>query len=176
LKDNPTTLHTTADWVRDLALSPHPEGGWYRETYRASEAVSGLPDRFGGAVRSLGTAIYFLLADDHFSALHRIRADEVWHYYAGTAPLEVFSIAPDGQFASQLLGLPSTQHPMARPQLWVPQGHWFGSRVWAQHGYALVGCTTAPGFDFADFELAVADTLAAEFPQHAALIQAHCRG
>ena len=139
-------------WIEKLKLEPHPEGGFFRESYRAPIVIdrSALPPRFRGA-RSASTAIYFLLAGEDFSALHRLAADEVWHFYAGKALL-VHSIDPEGNWTAMKLG----QNPEAGEefQCVVPGGHWFGSCLEQPDSYALVGCTVAPGFEFATFELA----------------------
>lgn len=150
--------------VTRLGLLPHPEGGFYRETYRAGECVAqaALPDRFTGD-RSHGTAIYYLLGAGDRSKLHRIAADEIWHFYAGD-PLLIVAIAPGGALSVTTLG----RHFAAGqvPQHVVPAGHWFGAVPATGSAYALTGCTVAPGFDFADFELADRSALLAAFPQH----------
>lgn len=155
-------------WIDQLKLEPHPEGGFFRQTYRASLVIaqSALPSTFRGA-RSASTAIYFLLAGEDFSALHRLAADEVWHFYAGAALL-LHSIDLTGNHSVIKLG----KSPEAGEQFqWVaPTGHWFGSCLEQPDQYALVGCTVAPGFDFADFEMAERASLTAQFPQHRRLI------
>ncbi len=165
----------TADgWIERLRLERHPEGGWFRETYRSAETlpVAGLPSRFS-APHPASTAIYFLLRGGEFSALHRLEADEVWHFYDGV-PLTLHLIAPDGTTSRIRLGA-------GEFQAVVVAGHWFGatldevdetrSGVHIPSGrFALVGCTVAPGFIFDDFELGDRATLLAQFPQHAALI------
>lgn len=149
--------------VGALGLAPHPEGGFYAETYRAQDRVH--PPR---GPRSASTAIYFLLTADSFSAFHRIQSDEVWHFYAGDA-LEIVCLDPTTSLRADLrLGLDVAGG--ERPQHVVPAGHWFGSRVVAGGRFALVGCTVAPGFDFADFELAGRSALASAFPDHATVI------
>ena len=158
-----------AYWVQRYAMRPHPEGGFFAETYRSPErlAPDALPTRFAGT-RVFGTAIYFLLEGHHVSALHRIQSDEIWHFYAGN-PLDVFVLSENGALETIRLG----QNPDAgeRFQAVVPAGRWFGAKpVWPD-GYALVGCTVAPGFDFEDFELADRAALLAQFPQHQALIE-----
>ncbi|HMH51353.1 MAG TPA: cupin domain-containing protein [Candidatus Acidoferrum sp.] len=155
---------TAADWIAALGLLPHPEGGFYRETYRAPELIAAdhLPARFGGA-RVYATAIYFLLPGDQVSALHRIKSDEIWHFYAGTA-LTLTLIHPDGRLETPRLG-PDPERG-ENFQVLVPSGCWYGAAVDDPGGYALVGGTVAPGFDFADFELADRQTLLASFPQH----------
>ena len=158
-----------AELIAALKLHPHPEGGWYRETYRATENVprSGLPERFDGP-RSHATAIYFLLSSATFSALHRIKSDEQWHFYTGSS-LTVHVIHPDGRYEPLKLGSNLAQGETF--QTVVPHGCWFGATVDAPDSFALVGCTVAPGFDFADFEMAECESVGKQFPQHAALIR-----
>ena len=155
---------TAAKWIASLGLAPHPEGGFYRETYRAREVIDGdhLPARFGGA-RALSTAIYFLLPADQISALHRIKSDEIWHFYAGSS-LTLTLIHPDGRLAMHRLG-PDPERGESFQAL-VPAGCWYGAAVDDPHSYALVGGTVAPGFDFADFEMGDRETLLASFPEH----------
>ncbi len=148
---------------------PHPEGGFYAETYRATESIpkAALPDRFSGD-RSYSTGIYFLLESDNFSAFHRIQSDEMWHFYAGN-PLEIFVINPvNGDL--QVIRLGSDPDRDESFQAVVPAGSWFGSRPASGSEYCLVGCTVAPGFDFLDFEMAERESLLRDFPQHALLI------
>jgi predicted cupin superfamily sugar epimerase len=163
----------TADLlIEALQLRPHPEGGFYRESYRAPESIAAgaLPERFGGD-RAFSTAIYFLLRGDQVSALHRLRCDELWHFYLGTA-LELVQITAEGRLAVTRLGPEIAAGEV--PQAVVPAGHWFGARLAAPRldAYALAGCTVAPGFDFADLEMARRDELIAAHPQHEAIIRA----
>jgi hypothetical protein len=163
-----------ARWVDALGLRPHPEGGYYRETYRAALALprEALGESFGGP-RACSTAIYFLITAGSFSALHRIASDEVWHFHAG-GPLEIVTLRPDGTRCDLRLGLDLAAG--ERPQHVVHAGAWFGSRLARESdGYALVSCTVAPGFDFSDFELAERGALRARFPEHAAIIDALTR-
>ena len=167
---------TADELVQALKLAPHPEGGFFRETYRASEVLSkdALGSQRTGA-RHASTAIYFLVTAGSFSALHRIASDEVWHCYAGHA-LEVISIDEHDQLHVVRVGMNLAAGEV--PQYVVPQGRWFGSRLASPHAsdaYALVGCTVAPGFDFADFELADRSALIARYPQHQAIIEALTR-
>ena len=154
-----------ADWIERLSLQPHPEGGWYREVYRSAELLDEtmLPERFGGT-RSFSTAIYFLLMAGEISRLHRIKQDELWHFYDG-APLRLHRIRPDGSTCSELLGREAGALPMAM----VPAGDYFGAEV-TEGDYTLVGCTVAPGFDFADFEMPSRDELYTRFPDQADLV------
>lgn len=163
-------MKTVDDVVARLGLLPHPEGGFYRETYRSRETFQ--TDR---GPRSASTAIYFLVGRDAFSALHRIRSDEAWHFHAG-APLRVVSIAEDGTRVDHVLGLGLADGQV--PQAIVPAGAWFGAILEPdrEHDFALVGCTVSPGFDFADFELGRRSDLLARFPQHAEIVRALTRG
>lgn len=154
-------------------MQPHPEGGWYKETYRStfSIAAGALPAQFGGA-RSCCTAIYFLLEQGQFSAFHRIKSDELWHFYAGDA-LEVFVIDHSGQLRIIRLGSNTDRGEVF--QAVVEAGCWFASRPAAGSAYSLVGCTVAPGFDFADFEMAAQQPLMNQYPQHSEIIRQLCR-
>jgi predicted cupin superfamily sugar epimerase len=156
-------------WIYGLKLSRHPEGGYFRETYRSEEAVAkdALPARFGGD-RAFSTAIYFLLVGDDFSALHRIKQDEVWHFYDGS-PLTVHVLDPEGGYSTLKLGRDLRKG--ETPQGVVKAGCYFGATVDDPQSFALAGCTVAPGFDFADFEMPVRDELCRLYPQHRALIE-----
>jgi len=156
----------TADtWITRLALLRHPEGGWYRETYRSADGVeaAALPGRFGGR-RAFSTAIYYLLRAGERSALHRIKSDEVWHHYAGDA-VTLWLLEPTGCACEMRLGGDG------EPQVIVPAGTWYGARVVDGGAYALMGGTVAPGFDFADFELADRAGLLAAWPGQRAIIE-----
>lgn len=159
-------MDTAPELIRALALQPHPEGGWFRETYRSEEKIDGsqLPSRYGGESRSLATAIYFLLETGQFSAFHRLRSDETWFHHAGGS-LDIWRIDPQGNLHAEQLG-PAA----ARWQTLLPRGDWFAARPATGAEFALIGCTVAPGFDFADFELAERNALSAQFPAHREII------
>jgi hypothetical protein len=161
-------MEAAQHWIEHLQLEPHPEGGWYRQTYRAPLLLphAALPGHCGD--RAASTAIYFLLAGDQFSAFHRLRSDEVWHFYAGSA-LIVHVITPAGEYQQLLLG--SNAAAGEHFQAVVSAGCWFGSALHGSDTFALVGCTVAPGFDFADFEMAKRDELVARYPQHREIIE-----
>ena len=154
-------------------LQPHPEGGWYKETYQSKEQIDAdsLPERFGGS-RAFSTAIYFLLEQGNFSAFHRIKSDECWHFYAGD-PLVVYVLQQDGTLDEIMLGNDITSGQSF--QYVVPANCWFASRPATDSKFCFVGCTVAPGFDFADFEMADAAVLSALYPQHQTAIQELCR-
>ncbi|MFO7982431.1 MAG: cupin domain-containing protein [Desulfuromonadales bacterium] len=158
------------DYIQALDLQPHPEGGWFRETYRAGEDISeqGLPSRYEGS-RPMATGIYFLLTSDTFSALHRLKSDEQWHFYAGD-PLTVHIFEPEGEYRIVRLGDDPDRNESF--QAVVPAGCWFGATVdGGADAFALVGCTVAPGFDFEDFEMGRCDELVPRYPRHRALIE-----
>ena len=163
------TEPTAKELVGQLDLARHPEGGWYRESYRSAEDIpaDALPERFGGR-RSYSTSIYFLLELGDISALHRIKSDELWHFYCG-APLAVQVITPAGVHLQMKLGRDMAAGESF--QAMVPAGSWFGAEMPGEGAYALVGCSVAPGFDFADFEMADRERLLRQFPQHAQLIR-----
>jgi predicted cupin superfamily sugar epimerase len=157
---------TANEWIENLGLLPHPEGGWYKEVYRSHEIIAqdSLPERFDGS-RSFSTAIYFLLNAGEISRLHRIRQDEIWHFYDGD-PLLLHRIRPDGEHIETTVGRSENALPLAV----VPAGDFFGAEVLGD-SYSLVGCTVSPGFDFDDFEMPSRDELYQQFPQHGELIQ-----
>jgi uncharacterized protein len=156
-------------WIDRLNLSPHPEGGYYRVTYQSTLTIAqnALPSAFHGN-RCASTAIYFLLAEKDFSAFHRLASDELWHFYAGSA-LVVYVIDPAGNYSELHLGDGFEAGEVF--QAVVKAGSWFASRLKASAGFALVGCTVAPGFDFADFEMAKRSDLIARYPKHQTLIE-----
>jgi predicted cupin superfamily sugar epimerase len=158
----------TTEIVVALEMLPHPEGGWYKESYRSTDTISSscLPKSFNG-VRNFSTAIYFLLENGNFSAFHRIKSDEVWHFYAG-GPLEIFIIHENGTL--EVLTLGSGLNADEKFQQVVPANVWFASRPKQGVSFSLVGCTVSPGFDFNDFELAKQNDLEMEFPQHQTII------
>jgi predicted cupin superfamily sugar epimerase len=150
-----------------LALTPHPEGGFYRETYRAAATAP-----FPSGERAASTAIYFLLPAASLSALHRVRSDEVWHHYGGD-PVELHVIdEADGTHAVHRLGPDVLAG--ERPQAVVPAGVWQAA-VAVGPRWALCGCTVAPGFDFADFEMPSRAELVRRMPALAAAIEALTR-
>ncbi len=157
-----------------LEMKPHPEGGFYKETYRSIGVIpqESISENFSGD-RNYCTAIYFLLTSENFSAFHRIKQDEIWHFYDGS-PLYVHVITPKGKYTRYVVGIDLNQGEL--PQLVVPDGCWFASSVKNPGAHSLVGCTVAPGFDFEDFELASRGDLIQEFPEHKEIISKYTRG
>ena len=154
--------------IERFGLVAHPEGGYYRESYRSEGVIpsSALPERFTGS-RHFSTAIYFLLEKGQYSHLHRIRSDEIWHFYLG-GPLRLAMIHPDGKTEEIILGQDIAAGQTL--QYAVPAGVWFGATPCAGTAFSLLGCTVAPGFDFADFEMGDKKSLKAVFPGASACI------
>lgn len=159
--------------IQRYNLQQHPEGGWYRQTYKSNEQISAesLPQRFG-ANRAFSTAIYFLLEQGDFSAFHRIKSDECWHFYAGD-PLLIYVIHLNGDL--RIIPLGNDFEKGQSFQYVVPANCWFASRPAPEGEFCFVGCTVSPGFEFEDFELAKANELSALFPQHKETIKELCR-
>ncbi len=153
-------------WIEKLQLQPHPEGGYYKETYRSKESIASSGNVFPGG-RSYSTGIYFMLSTGNFSAFHRIKSDEMWHFYAGKG-INIYVIQSNGKLEVIKLGDNPDNGEVF--QAIVPAGAWFASRVEEPNSYSLVGCTVAPGFDFQDFKMADRDVLVNSFPQHKELI------
>jgi predicted cupin superfamily sugar epimerase len=142
-----------------LGLQRHPERGHFVRTYAAALELRGLPH---GGPRPASTAIYFLLGDeDRATYLHRLKSDELFHLYDG-GPLDVVLLPPEGGARVARLGLDFAAG--ERPQMVIPAGTWFGAELAPGVDHCLWGCTVAPGFDFADFELASGPELAARHP------------
>jgi len=163
----------TNQLIQKYNLEPHPEGGWYKQTYKSNEEIDAdaLPERFG-ANRSFSTAIYFLLEKGEFSAFHRIKSDECWHFYAGDTLL-IYIIEQNGELKVILLG--NDLEKGQSFQYVVPANCWFASRPTPESEYCFVGCTVSPGFEFDDFELADRTELSVMYPQHKPIIKELCR-
>lgn len=154
-------MKTAEQWIHELELEPHPEGGYYRQTDLSKQSYSNRTCHL-----PLYTNIYFLLMENNPSHFHQLTSDELWFFHAGS-PLTVHSISEDGVYRANVLGLDSE----AGQQLHytVPAKTIFGSSV--EEGYALVSCTVVPGFDFADFKLFTKQELMKDYPQHENIIE-----
>ena len=159
--------------IQKYNLEPHPEGGWYKQTYKSKDqiAIGALPERFWGS-RAFSTAIYFLLEKENFSAFHRIKSDECWHFYAGD-PLLIYMIEQNGEL--KIISLGNDFEDGQTFQYVVPANCWFASRPATGSEYCFVGCTVSPGFEFEDLELADANELSAIYPEHETIIKELCR-
>jgi predicted cupin superfamily sugar epimerase len=166
-------MSITNQLIQKYFLEPHPEGGWYKQTYKSNEQIDAdaLPERFG-ANRSFSTAIYFLLEKGSFSAFHRIKSDECWHFYAGD-PLFIYIIDQKGEL--KVISLGNDLEKGQSFQYVVLANCWFASRPAPKSEYCFVGCTVSPGFEFEDFELANATELSVMYPQHKSIIIELCR-
>jgi predicted cupin superfamily sugar epimerase len=167
---------TAEDVKKLLGLQAHPvEGGWYVRTYEAAEhiAAAGFSDRRYEAARRTGTAIYYLLEPDTFSEMHRLKSDEIFHFYMGDA-VEMLHLLPDGSGRTMVLGTDLVMG--ERPQIVVERGVWQGSRLKDGGSWALMGCSVSPGFEFEDYEEGSRAELSAEWPEFAEHIARLTRG
>jgi len=153
--------------IHELNLVPHPEGGYFSETYR-NKAVIPAESHLVMGERNVSTAIYYLLRSEDISRFHRIRSDEIWHHYYGSA-VTLHIIHTDGLYEAKYVGKNFSDG--ERPQCVVPAGAWFGATVDKENSFALCGCTVAPGFDFDDFEMADRYMMLQAFPEHKAIVK-----
>lgn len=163
-------MNKNADyWIENLKLEAHIEGGYFKEIYRSVEVIKKehLPDRYNGD-RSFSTSIYFLLKGEQISKLHKLKSDEIWHFYTGSSLL-IHIIDDEGKLNTIKLGNHFTlgEH----FQYVVKAGCWFCAEVIDKSSYGLIGCTVSPGFDFSDFELANREKLLENFPEHKTIIE-----
>lgn len=164
---------TAEQLIQQLQLQPHPEGGFYKEIYRSEGSIpaTSLPANFGGD-RHYATSIYYLLQQGDFSAFHRIKSDEIWHFYAG-GRLRLHVIDADGGY--QLLQLGAAPEAGTQFQVVMPAGVWFAAEPAPETVFTLAGCTVSPGFDFRDFEMAKKEVLEQQYPDHIPVIERLCR-
>ena len=158
-------------WITKLGLEKHPEGGYYKEVYRSAELIAAghLPERYSGGARNHSTSIYFLITGKEFSAFHRIKSDELFHFYAGS-PLAIHMITEAGKYSTVTLGADAEGGEVFQHA--VPRGVWFSAETpGGDDAYSLVGCMVAPGFDFSDFELGKRIELLKRYPAQADLIK-----
>ncbi|OGQ17885.1 MAG: hypothetical protein A3B70_02680 [Deltaproteobacteria bacterium RIFCSPHIGHO2_02_FULL_40_11] len=156
--------------IKTLGLEPHPEGGYFKETYRSDLLISkeGLKNIYSGS-RCASTFAYFILTNDQpKSFLHQLKSDEMFHLYDG-GPLDVLLLYPNGDGAIQTLGKDLEKG--ERPQTLIPKGTWFGALLNRSASYALIGCTVSPGFEFEDFTLEVPEDLKAKYSDFSEMIE-----
>ncbi len=160
-------------WVDGLGLEMHPEGGFFKEVYRSDESISheALPTRFTGG-RVFSTSIFYLLNKKDISMFHRIKQDELWHFYEGVS-LTIHCISADGIYSTFVLGRDIQCGESF--QVVVKRGCYFAAEINNKDAFSLVGCTVAPGFDFEDFELPDRKKLIEKFPQHSEIINLFTR-
>jgi predicted cupin superfamily sugar epimerase len=155
------------NWINHLNLQPHPEGGYYKEVFRSENGVTRTGESNG---KQACTSIYYLLEAGDFSGFHRLASDELWYFHTGAA-LHIHVIAADGQYS--LIEL--SDLPTGNLQAVIPSNTWFAAELHTYNGFALVSCAVAPGFDFAEFELAKCEDMLILYPQHKALLERLCR-
>ena len=159
------------DIITHFKMQPHPEGGFYKETYRSTGLIhaEALPESWGE--HNWSTGILFLLKSGDYSHFHRIRQDEMWHFYLG-GPMRLAMLYPDGNYKEVILG----QDILAGQavQFIVPAGVWFGATPCTDTAFSFVGCTVSPGFSFTDFELAEKQNLLALYPHQSPAIHEFC--
>jgi predicted cupin superfamily sugar epimerase len=155
------------NWIKHLNLQPHPEGGYYREVFRSTKSITREGET---TVRPALTSIYYLLEARDFSGFHRLASDEIWYFHAGS-PLHIHVIANNGQHTLIELSDSAT----GNLQAVIPANTWFAAELPTYLGFTLASCAVAPGFDFAEFEMARREEMIAEFPQHEGLLGRLCR-
>ncbi len=163
-------MNSAQYWIDQLRLEPHPEGGFYRETYRSDEHIpaTALPDRYPNS-RAFATAIYFLLTAEQPSCFHALLSDELWFFHSGNA-VTLHSLSDEAGYKTILLGPEPSPHQQFSALMRA--GTWFGATVDHPGSFALLSCVVTPGFDFNDFTLASRAQLLKEFPVHGAIIEA----
>jgi predicted cupin superfamily sugar epimerase len=154
-----------AYWIAHLNLQPHPEGGFYKEVFRSGIAVSRA-----SLVKQACTSIYYLLEGKDYSGFHRLASDEIWYFHKGAA-LHIHAINEDGNYTRYELSDSST----GNLSIVIEAGIWFAAEIPSGDGFTLVSCAVAPGFEFAEFEMAEHDILITRYPQHAELLKRLCR-
>jgi len=161
--------HDADYWIEKLSLSPHPEGGYFNETFAASDIINtdNLQRDYKGS-RKAYTAIYFLLKSGQISRLHRLKSDELWNYHSGSS-VTIYLIDPDGKYREEKLG-PNPDNGESF-QIIIKAGCWFGATVDKSDTYSLIGCFVSPGFEYIDFELAEREELIKKYPEHNSIIQ-----
>ena len=160
-------IPNAAHWVAKLKLQPHPEGGYYKEVYRSDKQVArpSSPE-----LKQACTSIYYLLEGADYSGFHRLQSDELWYFHQGS-PLHIHLINEQGNYIVHELSDTET----GSFSIIIKAGEWFASQIPAKSGYVLASCAVAPGFDFAEFEMAEKQQLQALYPQHADIISRLCR-
>jgi predicted cupin superfamily sugar epimerase len=162
-------MKTAEYWIEKLNLQKHPEGGYFNETYRNNEIIKKdyLPDRYDGD-RCFSTLIYFLLKGNEVSQFHKLKSDEILHFYTGSS-LTIHILDKEGNYLKILLGSNFEKGEVFHTI--IPKGSWFGAEVNDKNSFSLIGCTVTPGFDFKDFEVGEKKKLLSMYPEHKMIIQ-----
>lgn len=157
-----TDTTNAAHWITKLNLQRHPEGGYYKETFRSDVTVTKQGDT---KLKQACTSIYYLLEGKDYSGFHRIGSDEIWYFHKGV-PLHIHAIDLDGVYTVYELSEGSE----GNLSVVIPAGWWFAAEVPSGDGFVLVSCAVAPGFDFSEFEMAGREALSRQYPQYAEFI------
>lgn len=157
--------------IRQFNLVPHIEGGYFKEIYRSQDLVKS--SKYDGENRVAYTSIYYLLTGNEYSSWHKLKSDEIWHFYHG-CPLLLYVLDPAKGLLTLQLGN-AIEENESQFQIMIPANHWFAAQPTKSDSYTLVSCTVAPGFEYQDFALATQQDLLAEFPQYRALIEKFCK-
>lgn len=165
-------MSTAEDWIKKLQLLPHPEGGYFRELYRAPFSLSGeyYPQKFDSP-RNTATSIYFLLKAGQISHFHQLKSDELWYFHDGK-PIKIHILHSSGEYETKLLG--NSLGEQCHLQIILPAGVIFAAEVNSPTGFSLVGCMVTPGFDFTDFKLYKFEELKDKYPDHKEILQKYC--
>jgi predicted cupin superfamily sugar epimerase len=158
---------SAAEWISQLDLQPHPEGGFYKEVFRSQQNVNRTGE---DTIRNACTAIYYLLEGEDYSGFHRIKSDEIWFFHKGV-PLYIHVISENGDHEVQEL----SDLPTGNLSLTVPAGLWFAAEIPSKVDYALVSCAVAPGFEFSEFEMANKEDLRNTYHRYTDLFDKLCR-
>jgi uncharacterized protein len=151
--------------AKKLGLEKHPEGGYFKQTYRSDTTVN---VKGFEVPRNIATAIYYMLIGKEFSAFHRIKSDEIWHHYAG-ATVTLYAIGSDGKLSRIKIGKGGS------PQVVIKAGTWFAAALDGKSSYSLLGCTMSPGFDYSNWELGKRRDLVGMYPQHKKIIERYTK-
>lgn len=154
-----------AQLARKLGLEQHPEGGYFKQTYRSDRIID--IEGYDGP-RNIATAIYYMLVGNDFSAFHRITSDEIWHYYSG-GTVTLYAIGKDGELSKIKIGKGRSF------QVIIKANTWFAAALDSKNSYCLLGCTVSPGFDYRDWELGERDNLVRMYPQHRKVIERYTK-
>lgn len=174
LSSDNTLTNETKKIITNLNLQAHPEGGYFAQFYKSNDLIKPCDkNRYQDENRSAGTSIYYLLNQHDFSAWHKLKSDEIWHYYKGSA-VKLYVINAEGKLSMNILGDPFMAE-NASFQVLIKAGDWFAAENIDKSTYSLVGCTVSPGFEYNDFHLANRKDLVAEFPQHEKIINQFTR-
>ncbi|MGD1834999.1 MAG: cupin domain-containing protein [Nitrososphaeraceae archaeon] len=152
-------------WIKKLGLIKHPEGGYYKENFRSDIYFENSKKQ----KRSLATSIYYLLEGNDFSSFHKIKSDEIWHFYYGSNII-VHVIEKNSSLSSNIIGN-NIKHGNEKMQMIIEKDLWFAAEVSEKSSYSLVGCTVIPGFEFDDFELSRKEELVKKYPMHENIIR-----